>query len=226
MQFTSFDTRDALYLALADAVSASIEAAVSAGRRASLVVPGGSSPAPVYRALAVRSLPWSDVDVTLTDERWVAPDDAASNQRMISETLLTEQAAAARFVPLMGEEASPEAGLMQAANRLSGLARPFDVVLLGMGLDGHTASLFPDMPTIDDGLADGAPVCLAARPESQPVARISLSAEVLGDARAVWLLVTGEDKLAVLEAGARADLPPPVVSVLSRHPEPVVWWAP
>lgn len=225
MQINTFESRDALTEALEVAMAGAVESAVSDGRRASLVVPGGSSPAPVFEKLSSRSLPWQEVDVTLTDERWVSTDDAASNQRMLASTLLSGPASDARFVPLFGDESSPEEGVDAASERIATIGKPFDVVLLGMGLDGHTASLFPDMQTLDEGLADDAAACVAARPESQPMARISLSAPVLSNTRELWLLITGKDKRAVLEAGMDAALPPPIVSVLRRHQSPVIWWA-
>ena len=226
MEIRAFSDRESLVSALVDGVSSAIESAVAAERRASLVVPGGSTPQACFDVLSKRTLPWSQVDVTLSDERWVAATDPSSNQRMLAESLFVDQAAAATLVPLIGEESTPEAGAMRAMERLSAMTRPFDVVLLGMGTDGHTASLFPDMPNVGDALADGAPVCLPANPPSQPMPRLTLSAEVLSDTRALWVLITGQEKRDVLEAGLSASLPPPVVSVLSRHSAPVVWWAP
>lgn len=226
MQIKAFESQAALVDALADATAAAIERAVDVARRASLVVSGGGTPKPLYTALSARALPWAEVDITLADERWVSPHDRDSNQNMLAQSLLQGRASAARFVPLMGAEEAPEDGLVGAVDRLSTLRRPFDVVLLGMGTDGHTASLFPDMPTIVDGLADGASACIAARPVSQVLARISLSAEVLADTAALWLMITGEDKRAVLERALSADAPAPIAAVLGRHPSPVVWWAP
>ncbi len=226
VEIKRFESRAELAIALADGIASAITEALGARSRASLVVPGGSSPQACFAELATRELAWAQVDVLLSDERWVDDRDEASNQKMLGESLFVGHAAAANAVLLKGDEASPEEGVAAAVARVSSLSQPFDVALLGMGTDGHTASLFPDMPNIAEGLADAAALCVPARPPSQPTARLSLSAEALGNASNLWVLITGDEKLDVLERGMVASAPPPIASVLTRHSAPVVWWAP
>src|SRR5262249_7486093 len=130
--------------------------AIASRRQATLIVPGGKSPQATFERLAREALDWIAVTVTLTDERWVSADDAASNEAFARRVLLTGRAADARFVGLYTGDESPEAGEAACAERLSTLTRPFDVVLLGMGDDGHTASLFPGAEALGAALDEHA----------------------------------------------------------------------
>jgi 6-phosphogluconolactonase len=132
-----------LVRSLADEIAGWLGEAVAARGAASLVVPGGSTPGPLFDALAGKELLWSAITVTLNDERWVDPADPASNERLVRERLLTGCAAEAGFVGLKTAAATARDGLAEVEARLAAIARPFDVMLLGMGADSHTASLFP-----------------------------------------------------------------------------------
>lgn len=191
--------------------------------RAGLVVPGGRSPVPLLRALSTEVLAWERVTVTLTDERWVAPDHPDSNGSMVRRHLLQDRAAAARFVPLWTGDATPEAALPSVCKALAALSRPFAQVLLGMGEDGHVASLFPGSP---EGTAEAA---LAARPSRTAQPRLSLSLRTLLEARELVLMISGPGKRRTLERaleeGSAEDLP--VRAILRQTAVPVsVFWAP
>lgn len=224
----SFDDGAAMAEAAAEATRAALAAALAAGRRASLVATGGRSPGPVYDRLAAAALDWSRVDVTLSDERFVPPDHAASNERLVRERLLRGAAADARFVPLFRPAADPDAAARAAEASVEALA-PFDVTLLGMGPDGHVASLIPGSARLAQGLDPSLTKMLMGVPEAigdPPLPRITLTLHALLQSRAILVLITGETKRRVIErAAAGEDLP--VRALLTQAEAPVrVLWAP
>jgi 6-phosphogluconolactonase len=184
---------------LAELVADQLRAAHASKDRATLAVPGGTTPGPFLEALSEADLAWGDIRVLPTDERMVSEMSARSNARLIRETLLRNRAAAAHFVdlyePILGARTSRVAA-----------ALPIDVLVLGMGADMHTASLFPDAPELAAALAPNAPVLLEVHPPSQPEARLTLTAPAIRGASVIHILITGEDKLAALER-ALADGP-------------------
>ena len=196
--------RDQLAIQLAEAVAEALRVDLTHQENALLVVSGGSTPVPFFTALAAYELPWARVQVTLADERWVAEDAADSNARLVREHLLQGPASAARFVPLTSDDPTPEQGAAAVAERVARLAWPASVVILGMGGDGHTASLFPDSRELELALATDAPA-LAVRTPSQPQPRITLSADRLHQARRHVLHITGGDKRDVLARALSGD---------------------
>lgn len=219
--------------AAADAAAAAIARALSDGERlrgrASFVATGGRSPAPVYQRLQSAKLDWARVVVTLSDERFVDPASPDSNEKLVREHLLQGEASKAAFVPLWSKAAdSPEACARAAEPALAGMA-PFDAVLLGMGDDGHVASLFPGSPALAQGLDPAGPrLCLGvAEPHGQPpYPRITLTLAALSQARTILILISGAAKRAQVDAAlAGADLP--VRALLSQAAPPVrVLWSP
>jgi 6-phosphogluconolactonase len=218
-----YDDGAGMAAALADRVVALLRLALSQRGEASLVVSGGKSPVPFFHALAAhRDLNWGRVTVTLADERWLPPEHPDSNAGLVQANLLQGPAAAARFVPLYGGEASPEAGLEACAARLAELPRPFDAVLLGMGEDGHFASLFPGAAGVADMLAEDGPALGAVHPAAAPHPRMSLGLSALLDARQVLVQIQGPRKAAVLEAAAAASPAHlPIAALLHQNRTPV-----
>jgi 6-phosphogluconolactonase len=222
--------REALASDLADAIAADLRVAVAARGAASLVVSGGSTPRPLFAALARIALPWEDVWVTLADERWVDADDEASNERLVRRHLRVGEAAGARLVGLRNAAPTPEAGREACEKSLAAVPRPFDVVVLGMGDDGHTASLFPGAPELAAGLDRGTDrLCLAVRPPAAPHPRMSLTlAAILGSRRLV-VHISGEAKWEVYrqvkEPGPVEEAPIRAV-LASGHEALAVYWAP
>lgn len=164
--------------------------ALAARGAASLVATGGRSPGPVYDRLSVVGLDWSQVTVTLSDERNVGEDHPDANARLLRTRLLQGPAAKACFLPLWP---APDPAALQALI-------PFDVVMLGMGEDGHIASLLPGDSGLEDGLTTtdllrDVPAGLG-RP---PLARITLTLTAILSARAIFLLIAGEAKREVIE---------------------------
>lgn len=216
--------------ALAKQVIAALQQGLDRRGHASLVVAGGRTPVPMYRALRGAPLDWARVAVTLTDERWVPGNDAASNARLLQAELLQERAAAARFLPLYDGTGTASDAVDRVWQSLQELSRPFDAVVLGMGDDGHFASLFPGNPGLAHALDPQArPGCVAMLAPAAPAQRISLNLAALRETHRLFLLCGGEAKQAVLlqaagEGGARRW---PVAALLAlRQPEPEVYWAP
>jgi 6-phosphogluconolactonase len=223
---------DALALAhaLSGELKVDLEEAIAVRGAASLVVSGGRTPAKLFDQLRNEKLDWAKVWVTLADERWVETASEASNERLVREKLLTGPAAAAHFVGLKNPAPTPEAGADWATRALTRVPHPFDVVLLGMGEDGHTASLFPGSLALARALdPSAAPACVALNALATPHARMSLNLAALLDSRRIVLHVEGDAKWQVYQRarmpGAAAELP--VRAVLHQKEVPVdVYWAP
>lgn len=200
VQFHAHADADAWADAAATAIAYAVGEALRERERARLLLSGGGTPAPVYRALAQADLAWPRVDVGLVDERWLQPDDPDSNARLVRETLLQGPAAAAHFQGLTRPGQSIEEAV-RAANLHAHQAA--DVVVLGMGPDGHTASLFPYMRHLDRALeAPQAYVAVDAGgcPGAGRFARrISLTPAGLAPSHARFLLIRGEAKRALFE---------------------------
>jgi len=226
MNIETFASHEALADAAADALS---EALMAPGAR-SFAATGGTTPGPAYDVLASRSLPWADLTVTLTDERWVAPDDPLSNEGLVRARLLKGAAKAAHFLPLKGDGATPEDDAAKADLALRRLL-PFAAVLLGMGADGHIASLFPGAPGLAADLDPaGERYCIGVDQAGLDprVPRISLTARALMESALIVVLITGEEKRALVERiGREPDYAPPVATILrqSRTPVRVLWAA-
>lgn len=221
MKLLTYVDQDMLAIDLANTLAGELSMALSHQERASFVVPGGTTPGPVFDALCAADLDWQRVDVMLSDERWVPEVHVRSNTRLIRERLLVNRAAAANFVPLYAKAERPEDVLPELE---AGIAPclPIAVMLLGMGEDMHTASLFPGAEGLSAALAADAPVLVPIRPKGQDV-RVSLSARVLSGAVATHLVITGARKKAAIDKAQflRPDLAP-VAAVLEQA---VVHWA-
>ena len=227
-----FEVREDRTAALAREIAARLAQGVAARGSASLVATGGSTPAPLYDALAAAPAPWDKVNITLSDERWVATDHPASNERLLRERLLVDHAAGAWFVGLKTLDPTPSEGAAEVEQALAAVPRPFDVVVLGMGLDGHFASLFPGAPELAAGLdpASDRRVIPIHRPGAAGAAdRLSLTLTAVLDARWIAILIDGRDKLEVCRRASAGDDPAelPIRAVLNQSQTPVdLWWAP
>ncbi|MFD2642888.1 6-phosphogluconolactonase [Pseudomonas japonica] len=190
---------------LATDVAQRLRAAIAAKAGAVLVVSGGRSPVAFFQALSEEALDWSKVTVSLADERWVPVAHADSNEGLIRRYLLQGNAAKARFFGLYRNAATLDAAALAADQALAELP-PIDVLVLGMGDDGHTASLFPGSPELGEGLRpDAERRCLPMLAPSVPHQRLSLTRRVLATAGFTALSVQGSGKLATLRAALAGD---------------------
>lgn len=200
-----FDSGAELCPALATAIADELRAAITLRGSASLAVSGGRTPVPLFQALAVQDLDWSRIVVTLVDDRWVDVEHKDSNEALVRTHLLQGPAAAARFISLKTEHATPAEGLSALELRLADLPLPLDVVVLGMGDDGHTASWFPLAPQLESAIHPVTGQNLAwTDPVTAPHQRITLTLPVVEAARLLVLHIAGEAKLPVLERARAA----------------------
>ncbi|MGL6208600.1 MAG: 6-phosphogluconolactonase [Paracoccaceae bacterium] len=214
MILQEYPDREMLYLALAEVMAEELSEIVVAEGRATLSVPGGTTPGPVFDLLSGVDLGWSRVAVVLNDERWVPESSPRSNTALLKARLLQGPAASATLLPLYADAPEPEAALSDLS-AVVGAHLPLSVLLLGMGADMHTASLFPGADCLAEALAPDAPVLMPMRAPGAGEPRVTLTAPVLAAARHIHILITGAEKrtalhaarhLAVAEAPVRAVL--------------------
>jgi 6-phosphogluconolactonase len=213
---------------LAAQIAKSLAAAIDTRGLASLVVSGGRSPVRLFEILRTQPLDWARVCVALADERWVDPENAASNERLVRDVLLKDEAAVARFHGLKNGAPTPDLGAVSAWETFARVPRPFDAVVLGMGEDGHTASLFPGSPNLPSALNQAAVAgCVGMWSPVDPHPRLSLYLTALLDSRRVVILIAGESKWRTLAAacapGPVQDMPVRAVLRQSRTPVDVAW---
>lgn len=192
-----FSSGGELAAALADRTVHQLRLGVESNGTARLVVSGGRTPVQFFGELSGREFDWAKVEVILADERWVPADTPRSNATLVRQHLLCGPARKAEFAALYANGKSPEEAAQALCDRLG--SAPFDAVVLGMGNDGHTASLFPDAPQIADALSSEAETVMVMTPSSQPEVRLSLSAKALTNTRFLALHIEGAEKRAVLE---------------------------
>lgn len=226
--FHAFESRAAASLAAADLLAGQLAFTLDAHPLASLVVSGGSTPGPCFAYLSNRKLDWSRVTVVPSDERWVPNDDPASNEGLIRRQLLKDRAGQAQLLPFFHEGILPEQAPGLIDQDLKTVPRPFGATLLGMGEDGHFASLFPDFAGLPEALdPGGAAKCIMVQTAGSPHLRISLTLSALLESSAIVLLIFGEAKRRVFELANKGDGDYPVEALLRHAGCPVsVMWAP
>ncbi len=219
---SQYETREILMESLAKDVADQLRAAISSNGKATLAVPGGTTPGPFLTLLSNADLDWSKVSVMLTDERFVPESSDRSNTRLLRETLLQNGAAAANMVPFYLPAETPEDVLSDLTIPIAA-ALPLDVCVLGMGGDMHTASLFPQADRLTEGLDETSDlILLPMRAPNAAEPRLTLTAPVLRGAKNIHILITGQAKMDALKsaqtAGPTKDAP--IRTVLSA-PNPV-----
>ena len=230
VDFQVFESREAASVAAADLLAGLVRSSLASDAQiqASLVVSGGSTPGPCFEQLSGESLDWSRVTVVPSDERWVPADDPDSNERLIKTRLLQGRAGQGRVLSFFREgiDATQAPGLIE--QDLEDLGRPFSASLLGMGEDGHFASLFPDFKDLKNALDPlGAAQCITVRTAGSPHLRISLTLSALLDSAHIVLLIFGVAKRTVFEAAKTGGSAYPIEALLThaRSPLTVIWAA-
>jgi 6-phosphogluconolactonase len=213
---------------LAGQLATSLGTAIATRGLASLVVSGGKTPVRLFEVLRAQPLDWTRVCIALADERWVDVNDPGSNERLVRDVLMKENAARARFLGLKNGAPTPDLGAVSAWETFARVPRPFDAVVLGMGDDGHMASLFPGSPNLPSALnSANAAGCLGMWAPVAPHPRMSLNLSALLDSRRLVLLINGESKWATYNAACAAgpiqDMPVRAVLRQSRTPVDVMW---
>ncbi len=214
MNIVEYADRELLAMGVANILAGQLENTLLTQDFASLAVPGGTTPTPIFDMLSAVDLAWDRVHVMLTDERWVAQDHAQSNAGLLRRHLLVGKAAAARFIPFYQDGMDAAAGSAVVAQDLA-TELPLSVLMLGMGADMHTASLFPGSSGLEAALADDAPLLLPIMPQDHTIARVTLPAHVLQGAITKHLVIFGAEKRRALERAK--SLPPeqaPIAAVL------------
>ncbi len=221
MELIEYPDGEMMMIDLANKLAGELRQCLLNHEHASFAVPGGTTPGPIFDNLCSANLDWSRVHVMLTDERWVPETSEQSNTRLLRQRLLTGRAAEAVYVPLYADAPTPEDKLAELQEALTP-ELPLSLVLLGMGADMHTASIFPGADQLDLAL-NGKDRLVAMRAPGAPEPRITLSAKVLREAMSRHIVIVGKEKR---EALLRAqDLSPEEAPVAAILPGSIVHWA-
>jgi len=224
-----FPASEELANSLAEYVAKALRSRLARDGVAALAVSGGTTPVKFFHSLSKQSLDWRSISVTLVDDRWVPETSGRSNAALVKQHLLQGQAACARFLPLVNSASTPEAGKAYVEAAIRSLPLPFSAVVLGMGIDGHTASFFPGGDRLTEALwpSDGQLVeSMRAVEAIEP--RITLTLPILLEAEHVAVHIEGDEKRKILDIvyGFGTVEENPVLAVLQREPEPEIFWCP
>ncbi|MEM1361574.1 MAG: 6-phosphogluconolactonase [Pseudomonadota bacterium] len=223
MNVIEYPDREFMIIELAASIAATLEANLNIHEEISLAVPGGGTPGPLFDDLCGAEIEWDRVTVMVGDERWVPEDSPRSNAALIRRRLLQDKAATAKFISFYREDMTPDEAMAPLSEKVAPHL-PLSVLLLGMGADMHTASLFPGADRLEEALSTEAPALMALRADGAQEPRITLTAPVLTGALETHILITGTEKRDALEKAARLNDPmaAPVSLVLSQA---TIHWA-
>lgn len=228
--FLEFNSSGDLVSKLVSRISHLLAEGIKKRGRASLAVSGGSTPVPLFHALSCLNLQWDKVVITLVDERWVDVTEEQSNEHLVWTHLLQNKAAQAVFVGMKTLAISAGAAEKECAERMQSVPRPFDVLILGMGNDGHTASLFPGSVNLAEAVdKHSGKTCVGIVPAAAPHERMTLTLPALLNSKEIIVHITGKEKREVYEqAGNEGPLEDmPIRFILRQKEVPVnVYWCP
>lgn len=224
MLFKDYKTSETLMQSLASTVEVELNNAIKNRGLATFVIPGGTTPKPFFNIIRDSDIEWEKITIFPTDERWVSMENSRSNARLIQRELLTGRASKANFVTLYRKNKTLDQGASSLAENISNYL-PIDVLVLGMGVDMHTASLFPGSPGLALAQSMNAAEVVPVTPlDNSLEPRVTLSARVLEKAVNTHVLIIGlEKKNAVKEAENREPASAPISQFL---PNATVHWCP
>ena len=219
IEFIDYDDKETQMRGLANRVAKQLRDALDTKGSASLVVPGGTTPVPFLQELSTQDLDWKNVMVFLSDERFVPTTSDRSNTALVRDALIQNKAAVAQFFAFWREGLTPDELANELGAELANVG-PFDVCVVGMGLDMQTARLFPAMYRLNDALIDTQNRrILAVHPDGQPEPRLTLTAPMLRASRKMHLLITGADKRTALKRAVQTENPAlaPIKALMTVH---------
>ena len=225
VNYLTFEDASAQSQHLAQQVADILLQTIESDGHASLAVSGGSTPKQMFEQLSNIDIPWQHVTVSLVDDRWVEADHDDSNQKLIENSLLQNFAQNANFIPLYQQGLDASQAIARINLMFKQVRQPFDVILLGMGNDGHTASLFPCSEQVTQGMSTSE-LYLSTQPTTAPYSRRSLSAHASAASRHLFLQLKGLDKQQTLEKALRQkdELTMPIKRFLTK--DITVLWCP
>ena len=199
--FYSANNSESLASDLCQCIGEILTEAIRKRGRASMAVSGGSTPIRLFKEFSLLSLDWQKIDLTLADDRWVDAKNADSNELLVRTHLMKNKAAQVNFIPLKNDAKTAKEGQIYSEKMLRKITLPFDVVVLGMGSDGHTASLFPCADELPEAMdLNNSNYLISTSPKTVPYERISLTARVILDSKNIFLHLNGSSKLHTLES--------------------------
>lgn len=214
MKIEEYADREMLEIDVANILAGDLKTALLSHENVTFVVPGGTTPGPIFDSLCAADLDWARVKIMLSDERWVPADHARSNAKLLADRLLVNRASAAQFVPFYVDGSTADEGAAVVSEQVAD-ALPISVLMLGMGADMHTASLFPNALGLDAAMAGDAPAVCAIQAEGQEP-RVTLSAVALDGALSKHLVIFGDEKRVAFEAAAGLTPQQAPISAVSR----------
>lgn len=204
VNFHNFETKVELVEKLSQNIAQNLQDSIERKGDATLIVSGGSTPKPLFEKLRKMKLNWDKVTVGLCDERWVSFEHKDSNEQFVKTYLLQDEASKAKFVGMYIDGKSAEESETECSFLVEKNLKPFDVLILGMGGDAHTASLFPNNPKLELGF-ETQELCIAIDPQTAPHIRMSLTRSAILSAKHLYLHFEGESKLEVYEKALSGD---------------------
>jgi len=201
VDFYSTNNSESLASDLCQCIGEILTEAIRKKGRASMAVSGGSTPISLFKEFSLLSIDWTKIDLTLADDRWVDAKNADSNELLVRTHLIKNKAAQVNFISLKNDAKTAKEGQIYSEKMLRKITLPFDVVVLGMGSDGHTASLFPCSDELPQAMnLNNSNYLISTSPKTAPYERISLTARVIFDSKNVFLHLNGSSKLHTLES--------------------------
>ncbi len=218
IHFHEFRKDSELALKLALTIAEDLTCAIKQKGSATLLVSGGITPLKLFSALSQIDITWENVTIGLCDERWVAPSHNESNEKLIRETLLQNYASKATFVGMVIDNYDALSAEVECSQKIQSSLSPFDVIVLGMGNDAHTASLFPNNPRLNEAYTTDK-ICIAIEPTTAPHTRMSLTPKAILSSNRIYLHFQGNSKLEVYNEAMEGDdiFAMPIRSILKQH---------